>query len=91
MLSSGGGAQDAASGVLSMEFGGVVLGLLGIAFFATAIFQAKKGATGSFMNRISPQAPDFTRWIGGAGYLARAVGFVGIGGLRSALLRAASP
>jgi hypothetical protein len=41
-----------------MEFGGVVLGLLGIAFFATAIFQAKKGATGSFMNRMRQVATE---------------------------------
>ncbi|WP_130586538.1 DUF1206 domain-containing protein [Qipengyuania flava] len=76
---NGGGAQEAASGVLAVEFGGIVLGLLGIAFFATAVFQAKKGITGSFMNRISHRAPSQTRWIGGAGYLARAVVFLIIG------------
>ncbi|MGB3738634.1 MAG: DUF1206 domain-containing protein [Pontixanthobacter sp.] len=76
---SGGGAQEAASGVLSVDFGGIVLGLLGIAFFITAIFQAKKGITGEFMNRISAQAPDFTRWLGGAGFLARAVVYTIIG------------
>lgn len=74
-----GGAQEAASGVLSMEFGGIILGLLGIAFFATAVFQAKKGLSGDFMHRISPQAPSATRWLGGAGYLARAVVFLVIG------------
>jgi len=58
---------------------GIVIGLLGLTFFIAAFNQAKKGITGSFMNRISPQAPDFTRWIGGAGYLARAVVFVVIG------------
>ncbi|MGB7407252.1 MAG: DUF1206 domain-containing protein [Pontixanthobacter sp.] len=76
---SGGGAQEAASGILSADFGGVVLGLLGIAFFVTAIFQAKKGITGEFMNRISPQAPDATRWLGGAGFLARGVVYAIIG------------
>ena len=76
---SGGGAQQAASGVLSFEFGGVVLGLLGIALFIAAIDQAKKGVTGSFMNRISSQAPDATRWLGGAGFLARAVVYAVIG------------
>ena len=45
----------------------------------SAAFQAKKGLTGSFMNRISPRAPSQTRWIGGAGYLARAVVFLIIG------------
>ena len=76
---SGGGAQEAASGVLSMDFGGTILGLLGIAFLGTAVFQAKKGFTGEFMNRISGQAPSATRWLGGAGYMARAVVFVVIG------------
>ncbi|WP_421991328.1 DUF1206 domain-containing protein [Qipengyuania sp.] len=76
---SGGGAQEAASGVLSMEFGGAILGLLGVAFFITAFFQAKKGLSGSFMNRISAQAPSQTRLIGGIGYVARAVVFLVIG------------
>ncbi|WBY15697.1 DUF1206 domain-containing protein [Erythrobacteraceae bacterium WH01K] len=75
----GGGAQEAASGVLGFELGGVVLGLLGIALFVAAFHQAKKGITGSFMHRISGQAPDFTRWLGGAGFLARAVVYVVIG------------
>ena len=75
----GGGAQEAASGVLSFEFGGVVLGLLGIALLAAAVFQAKKGITGEFMNRISGQAPSFTRWLGGAGFLARGVVYTVIG------------
>lgn len=77
--SGGGGAQEAASGVLGVEFGGILLGLLGLTFFIAAFNQGKKGVTGSFMNRISPQAPDFTRMIGGAGYVARAVVFVIIG------------
>ena len=76
---SGGGAQEAASGILSMEFGGILLGLLGLAFFVTAIFQAKKGITGEFMHRIAGDAPDATRWIGGAGYLARGVVYAVIG------------
>ncbi|MDC0886923.1 DUF1206 domain-containing protein [Altererythrobacter sp.] len=75
----GGGAQEAASGVLSMEFGGVVIGLLGLAFFAAAFSQAKKGYTGSFMNRISAQAPSSTRMLGGIGYSARAVVYAVIG------------
>jgi len=76
---SGNGAKNAASGILSFELGGVVLGLLGIAFFLAAAAQAKKGITGEFMHRISPQAPDFTRILGGMGYVARAVVFLVIG------------
>ena len=77
--SDSGGAQEAASGVLSFELGGLVLGVLGIALFVAAVHQAKKGLTGSFMNRISAQAPDATRWLGGAGFLARAVVYLVIG------------
>lgn len=76
---AGDGAQEAASGLLSMPLGGVVLGALGLAFFAAAVSQARKGITGSFMNRISAQAPSATRWLGGAGYLTRAVVFTVIG------------
>ena len=75
----GSGAQQAASGVLSFEFGGIVLGLLGVALFVAAFHQAKKGITGSFMHRISGQAPDATRWLGAAGFLARGVVYTVIG------------
>lgn len=75
----GDGAQEAASGVLSMEFGGIILGLLGICFFLAAFAQAKKGITGEFMHRISAQAPSHTRTIGAIGFCARAVVFAVIG------------
>lgn len=76
---SGDGTQEAAAGVLSYDFGGTVLGLLGVIFFAVAVFQAKKGISGDFMHRISARAPDATRWVGGAGFLARAVVYAVIG------------
>lgn len=76
---SSNGTEQAASGILSFEFGGAVLGLLGVAFFVAAFHQAKKGVTGEFMHRISGQAPDATRWLGGAGYLARGVVYLVIG------------
>lgn len=77
--SGGGGAQEAASGILSAEFGGALLGILGIAFFIAAVFQVKKGVTGEFMNRISGSAPSATRWLGGAGYISRGVVYTVIG------------
>lgn len=77
--SEGGGAEKAASSVLSVGFGGIALGLLGLIFFATSVFQAQKGITGKFMNRISGDAPDGTRWLGGIGYCARAVVYAVIG------------
>lgn len=76
---SGGGAQDAVAGVLSFSFGGVVLGLLGLAFFVAAAHQAKRAYTGEFMRRISGSAPDFTETLGRIGYAARAVVFAIIG------------
>lgn len=75
----GGGAQEAAAGVLSFELGGVILGILGIAFFIAAVSQAKKAYTASFMHRISGKAPPSTCTLGRIGYAARAVVFVVIG------------
>lgn len=77
--SGGGGAQQAASGVLGMDFGGAVLGILGLIFFIVAIFQFKKGISGEFMARISPSAPDATRALGGIGFCARGVVYAVIG------------
>lgn len=75
----GSGAQQAASGVLGMDFGGTILGVLGLIFFIVALFQFKKGITGEFMQRISPRAPDATRWMGGVGFCARGVVYAVIG------------
>lgn len=61
----GNGAQEAAAGVLSVEFGGVVLGMLGIAFFLAAIFQAKRGYWVSSCNVSASEPP--TRHAGSAG------------------------
>lgn len=76
---AGDGAQEAAAGVLSVQLGGLVIGVLGIAFFLAAISQAKKGVSGSFMARIGAGAPEGTRVLGAIGYTARAVVFLVIG------------
>ncbi|UAW99602.1 DUF1206 domain-containing protein [Halopseudomonas nanhaiensis] len=75
----GGSAQEATSTVLSMEFGPIVIGILGLCFLAAALAQAKKAITGDFMERISPRAPGFTKIIGHAGFAARTVVFAVIG------------
>ncbi|GMN01532.1 DUF1206 domain-containing protein [Erythrobacter sp. MTPC3] len=77
--SGGSGASEATAGVLSIDFGGVVIGILGIAFFIAALAQAKKAISGDFMNRISASAPSYTRMLGGAGFGARAVVYAVIG------------
>ncbi|RNJ62942.1 MAG: DUF1206 domain-containing protein [Porphyrobacter sp. IPPAS B-1204] len=75
----GSNASDAAAGVLSVELGGVAIGILGIGFGLAALAQAEKAITASFMKRISPEAPDQTRLMGRAGYATRAVVFGVIG------------
>ncbi|MEM7688205.1 MAG: DUF1206 domain-containing protein [Pseudomonadota bacterium] len=76
---SGGGAQQAASGVLGVNFGGTFLGILGLIFFVVAAFQIKKGITGEFMQRLSSTAPHASRWMGALGYIARGVVYAAIG------------
>lgn len=76
---SGNGAQEAAAGVLSFDFGGVALGLLGVAFFVAAAHQAKRAWTGEFMRRLSSSAPDYSETLGRIGFAARAVVFAIVG------------
>ena len=71
--SEDGGAQETAAGILSANFGGIVLGILGLIFFVVAAYQLKKAFTGEFMARIEPSAPNMTRALGGAGFAARGV------------------
>lgn len=73
------GAQDAAAGVLSIPFGGWLIGSFGVVFFAAAAVQAKKAYSGSFMDRIVRDAPAFTRHLGAVGYAARTVVYLMIG------------
>lgn len=65
--------------MLGVEFGGTILGLLGLVFFVVAAYQAKKGITGDFMQRLSAEAPSASRWLGAAGYAARGVVYAAIG------------
>lgn len=69
------GASQAAEGVLSLQLGGLIVGILGVLFFLAAFSQATKAITASFMKRISPAAPEQTCWMGRAGYATRAVVF----------------
>jgi hypothetical protein len=76
---NGSEAQEAAAGLLEVTLGGTVLGLLGVCFIFAGLQQVKEGLSGSFMAYVSSQAPEQTRSLGGAGYLARAVVFAIIG------------
>lgn len=72
-------ASEATAGVLSIEFGYIVIGVLGIAFFFGALEQFNKAISGKFMQRVEPGAPDATRVLGGAGFAARGVVYAVIG------------
>lgn len=72
-------AERAAAGLLSVDLGALTLGLLGIAFAVAGVMQARKGITGSFMKRISRKAPQYTRAVGGMGFVTRALVFAIIG------------
>lgn len=74
-----GSSREVASGVLSVEFGSVVLGIAGAGFLLAAILQAKSAVTAGFMKRISGGAPGFVEPLGRAGYAARAVVFAIMG------------
>jgi hypothetical protein len=76
---SGGGAQEAAGSLLTYSFGSLLLGLIGLGFFAAAALQAKSAWTGSFMKRVAGNAPSFAKPLGHAGHAARAVVFAIIG------------
>ncbi len=74
-----GGGQEMAGSVLSMDLGGVVIGLIGLGFLAAAFMQGKAAITAHFMHRISARAPDGIETVGRLGHAARAVVFAIIG------------
>ena len=74
-----GGGQEMAGSVLSMDFGGLVIGAIGVGFLIGAFMQAKKAVTADFMHRISARAPDAVKTVGRLGHAARAVVFAIIG------------
>ena len=73
------GSGERAGTVLQWEFGGLVIGLIGLGFLIAAAMQAKNAATGHFMHRVSPRAPTGIETVGRLGHAARAVVFAIIG------------
>jgi hypothetical protein len=71
--------QETAQSVLSMDLGGVVLGLAGLGLLAAAIIQARHAATAGFMKHVERGAPAAVRTIGRIGHAARAVVFGAVG------------
>lgn len=75
----GGGSQEMAGSILSMDLGSIVIGVIGLGFLIGAFMQGKKAVTASFMDRISARAPDAIKTVGRIGHAARAVVFALIG------------
>ena len=76
---SGAGAEEAAGTVLSVSFGSLVVGLIGLGFIVAAMMQAKSAITRGFMRNLSSRAPHFVEYLGRAGLAARSVVFAIIG------------
>lgn len=74
-----GQSQEMAGTVLDWSLGALLVGLLGLGFLIGAVMQAKEAATGSFMHRVSPRAPNAIEAVGRAGHAARAIVFAIIG------------
>jgi hypothetical protein len=77
--SGSGGSRKIAGSVLHWELGPIVIGAIGLGFFAAAFMQAKGAVTAGFMRHLSGHAPTGVEAIGRAGYAARAVVFALIG------------
>lgn len=73
-----GQSQKIAGSVLQWEIGPVVIGIIGLGFFAAAFMQAKGAVTAGFMRHLA-RAPTGVEAIGRVGYAARAVVFALIG------------
>ena len=76
---SGGGQEEAATTVLGFPGGWIVLAFVGLCFIGAAFEQGKKAYTGKFMGKLDADTPHFVKYLGHAGYAARAVVFLVIG------------
>lgn len=70
---------EAASFLLSLPAGEIILALIGLGFLAAAAEQGHKAWSGKFMRELQGDTPHAAKYIGHAGYAARAVVFAIIG------------
>jgi hypothetical protein len=89
---SGGGARQAAAGVLGWPGGPVYVAIAGVLMLGTGVYQGYNGVARSFLEesqeeRMSPTARRWFTALGVAGHVARGVIFllIGYGVLRAAL------
>jgi hypothetical protein len=80
------GSRETAGTLLDLPLGEVVIGLIGLGFFAGALSQAQSAATAGFMKHVGAGAPPAVKPIGQLGHAARAVvfGVIGLSLVRSA-------
>jgi len=76
---SDGAQQEAAGTLLALPLGAVLLTVIGIGFLCAAVEQAAKAITARFMAKLAANTPTPAKWLGRAGYAARAVVFAVIG------------
>lgn len=70
---------EAASFLLSLPAGEILLALIGLGFLAAAAEQGHKAWSGKFMREMQGDTPRAAKYLGHAGYAARAVVFGVIG------------
>jgi hypothetical protein len=70
---------EAASFLLSLPAGEIILALIGLGFLAAAAEQAHKAWSGKFLRELDADTPHAAKFLGHAGYGARAVVFAVIG------------
>jgi len=78
---NGGGekTQEAASFLMTLPGGDIILALIGLGFLAAALDQGKKAWTGEYMDELAADTPDAVKYVGFAGHAARTVVFAIIG------------
>lgn len=72
-------SSETAGTLLAWEMGAIVVGVVGLGFIVSAVFQGRSAVTASFMRTVGADAPSAVCWIGRIGHAARAVVFLVIG------------
>ncbi|EYR62622.1 membrane protein [Actinotalea ferrariae CF5-4] len=79
--SGGDGTSGMTATLLQQPLGRILVGLVGLAIVAVGLYQAHKGWTKKFLQDLRERPPSWVVIAGRAGYVARGVAFVVLGGL----------
>ena len=77
--SGGSGAQSAAQGLMSQPFGRFLVGAVGVIIIGVGLYQFKRAYDASFVEKLK-RSPQWLERLGRAGFAARGVVYVLIGG-----------